>query len=497
MTFWHVALALYVFICHIRHARNFYMSGIVEVMMDKKVETETSIDLDSLVSSHDKPFVVIDKNYRILAVNKAYEQEYGATSESALGRRCYQISHGKDRPCSEEGEECPHEYIFNTGEAKVCTHIHCDAHHNMFQVKVSAFPLKGPNNELYLGECIEDVSSMNVLVPGSKQMVGESSEFMACINQLNIAASSDAPVLLQGETGTGKELAAEFIHTHSSRSMKPFQIVDSTVLTENLFESEMFGHVSGAFTGSVGAKQGLFELAEGGTIFLDEIGDMPVSQQAKLLRVLESGQYRRVGGKNIRKADVRIICATNRHLWESVLAGTFREDLYYRIACLNIRLPNLRDRINDVPVLARNLLEGINRSMRCSYHLMPDVYEHLKSYQYPGNVRELRNILFIAATHSINREIDAASIENVMNNLPHCNGTEVSNINKMGFVASATPLAAGSDDIKEQPTSLKGIEEKHIRELLDRYQGNRKQVADVLGISERTIYRKLKCLGIT
>ena len=142
-------------------------------------------------------------------------------------------------------------------------------------------------------------------------------EFLACIDQLNIAASSDAPVLLQGETGTGKELAAEYIHSHSARKLKPFQIVDSTVMTENLFESEMFGHANGAFTGSVGAKQGLFELAEGGTLFLDEIGDMPISQQAKLLRVLESGQYRRVGGKSLRKADVRIICATNRHLWES------------------------------------------------------------------------------------------------------------------------------------------------------------------------------------
>lgn len=465
--------------------------------MDKKFEEKASIDLVSLVNSHNKPFVVIDKNYRILAINKAYEQKYCATGESAVGRMCYQVSHGKNQPCSVEGEECPHEQVFNTGEAEVCTHIHCDSQHHMHQVKVSAFPLKGSNNELFMGECIEEISSMNGLGPGSKRMVGESSEFMACIGQLNIASGSDAPVLLQGETGTGKELAAEFIHTHSSRSLKPFQIVDSTVLTENLFESEMFGHVKGAFTGSLGEKQGLFELAEGGTIFLDEIGDMPISQQAKLLRVLESGQYRRVGGKNTRKADVRIICATNRHLWESVLAGTFREDLYYRIACLNIRLPSLRNRINDIPVLARNLLEGINRSMRCSYHLMPDVYEPLKAYQYPGNVRELRNILFIAATHSLNREINATLIEHVMNNLPHCNEPEAITIDKISHVDAAAPLTAVLDDKAEQPTSLKGLEEKHIRELLDRYQGNRKQVADALGISERTIYRKLKGLGIS
>ncbi|RKZ66393.1 MAG: Fis family transcriptional regulator [Gammaproteobacteria bacterium] len=461
--------------------------------MDKRVENITSIDLSSMVNSHEKPFVVIDKNYRIMAVNKAYEQHYGATSENAVGQRCYQISHGKDHPCSDDGEGCPHEHIFNTGEATTCAHIHCDSEHHMQQVKVSAFPLKGSNNELFLGECIEEVPADIKTRCGTDRMVGESAEFTACIDQLNIAAGSDAPVLLQGETGTGKELAAEYIHKQSPRKMKPFQIVDSTVLTENLFESEMFGHVSGAFTGSVGDKQGLFELAEGGTIFLDEIGDMPISQQAKLLRVLESGQYRRVGGKGMRKANVRIICATNRHLWEAVIAGTFREDLYYRIACLNIRLPSLRERINDIPVLARSLIEDINRTMRCSYHLMPDVFEGLRDYQYPGNVRELRNILFIAATHSRNREIDAALIKNVLNNLPHCNEVGA---NEIGQVSQEPPLTTGLSHGREEAVSLKSIEEKHIRNLLERYKGNRRMVASALGISERTVYRKLKSLGI-
>ena len=465
--------------------------------MDKKVETETSIDLVSLVNSHEKPFVVINKNHRILAVNKAYEQEYGVTSKDAVGKMCYQISHGKDHPCSEEGEDCPHEHIFKTGEPKVCAHIHCDADHHMQQVKVSAYPLKGSNNELFLGECIEEMSAEINRSSHRDRMVGEAPEFIACVNQLNIAASSDAPVLLQGETGTGKELAAEYIHAHSSRSMNLFQIVDSTVLTENLFESEMFGHADGAYTGSVGARQGLFELAEGGTIFLDEIGDMPILQQAKLLRVLESGQYRRVGGKKMRKANVRIICATNRHLWEAVIAGTFREDLYYRIACLNIRLPALRERIDDVPVLARTLLEGINRSMRCSYHLMPDVYESLKAYQYPGNIRELKNILFIAATHSPNREINAALINTVMSDMPNCDEVELSEVNELNHGASAVSSTVVSAVGTEQLSTLKSVEEKHIRALLDRYKGNRKRVAAALGISERTIYRKLKDLGIT
>ncbi len=464
--------------------------------MDKVNEQQvTPIELISLVNSHDKPFVVIDKNYRILAVNQAYEHAYGASSDEAVGKMCYQVSHGNERPCSEEGEECPHEHIFSTGDNCICAHIHCDSNHRMHQVKVSAYPLKGANGELFMGECIEEITSPEDRRSGGERMVGETPSFLACLKQLDIAASSEAPVLLQGETGTGKELAAEYIHKQSSRNDKPFQIVDSTVLTENLFEAEMFGHASGAYTGSVGEKQGLFELAEGGTIFLDEIGDLPGSQQAKLLRVLESGQYRRVGGKKTRKADVRIICASNRHLWEAVQAGTFREDLYYRIACLNIRLPSLRERLDDVPTLARNLIEGINRAMRCSYHLKPDAYDELKRYQYPGNVRELRNVLFIAATHSRNREIDADLITHVVSNLPHCNDVTETTTSQQSDSALASPVSNGPATGNSAP-SLKDLETEHIRQLLQRYDGNRKKVAEALGISERTIYRKLKKLEL-
>ena len=472
--------------------------------MDQPVERAVSVDLQSVVDSHERPFVIIDKSYRILAVNKAYQELHNASASDVIGRACYEVSHGKDHPCGEEGEECPHEHVFSKGEPKVCAHVHCDINHHMHQVRVSAVPLTGAGGELYLGECIEEINASDPCIATRGRMVGESTEFLACVDQLNIAASSDAPVLLQGETGTGKELAAEFIHSHSSRKLKPFQIVDSTVLTETLFESEMFGHVKGAYTGSTGSKQGLFELAEGGTLFLDEIGDMPLSQQAKLLRVLESGQYRPVGGKTIKKANVRIVCASNRHLWESVLAGTFREDLYYRIACLNIRLPGLRERISDIPLLAQNLLEGINRSMRCSYQLMPDVFDRLKQHNYPGNVRELRNILFIAATHSINREIDAALIDKVMNNLPQCASVNDTVESEPGMSSATSPEASiaetepvpVSTQADDQPVSLKGLEEQHIRSLLDQFNGNRKMVADALGISERTIYRKLKALGI-
>jgi two-component system response regulator AtoC len=173
-------------------------------------------------------------------------------------------------------------------------------------------------------------------------MVGGFPAFLTLLGQLRTAARSNLPVLLLGETGTGKELAAQFLHQQSDRKSGPLQTVDCTVLNEALVESELFGHEKGAFTGHSGTRKGLFEVADGGTLFLDEIGDLPAAMQPKLLRVLESGEFRRVGAHQTRRTDVRVICATNRHLWKDVENGSFREDLYYRIACLSVHVPALR-----------------------------------------------------------------------------------------------------------------------------------------------------------
>jgi DNA-binding NtrC family response regulator len=263
--------------------------------------------------------------------------------------------------------------------------------------------------------------------------------------------------------------------------------VDCTVLTESLFEAEVFGHARGAFTGSVGDRTGMFEQADGGTLFLDEVGELPLSQQAKLLRALESGQYRRVGGRKSRKVDVRVICATNRHLWESVSAGEFREDLYYRIACLSVRLPSLRERLDDIEVLAPDLLGPVGQTMNQRFTLTPAAIERLKSYDYPGNVRELRNILFIAATHSNAGEIDDAVIELVLRQLSH--GRE-----NQGRVAPAVdpPVATATPPPASTGNGLQAVEAQHIAELLQQHNGNRREVAAALGVSERTLYRKLK-----
>ena len=448
------------------------------------------VDLQSLVDSHEKPFVVIDSEYRIMAVNSAYERSYGVTREQAVGQPCYRISHNNDAPCHESGEDCPHVNLIEIGKRDSCLHVHHDAEHRMCQVRVTAYPLYGSSGELFMGELIEEISNPEERRANGRRMVGRTAPFLACMDQLKMVASAQAPVLLQGETGTGKELAANFIHNNSVRSNQPFMTVDCTVLTEPLFEAEVFGHARGAFTGSVGERIGMYEQANGGTLFLDEVGELPLSQQAKLLRVLESGQYRRVGGRGSREADVRIICATNRHLWDHVKAGQFREDLYYRIACLAVRLPPLRERLDDIGMLAPNLLEVISRTMSRTFDLGADAIERLKEYDYPGNVRELRNILFIAATHcSASGEIDAETVSKVLQ-LNAQSRSQVPPPRTLNVTAIAPSQVADS------AASLHDVEANHIRQLLQQHDNNRRKVAQALGISERTLYRKLKRFGL-
>jgi two-component system response regulator AtoC len=451
-------------------------------------------ELQSLLDSHEDPFVVIDREYRIVAVNHAYEQAYSTSRDHAVGQYCYKLSHDNDSPCCRTGEDCPHERLFKDGKPSSCIHFHYDDQHRMHQVRVTAYPLRGSDGELYMGELIQPLTSFEQAKGEYNRMVGQTRAFTACMEQLKLVAAASAPVLLQGETGTGKELAASFIHGHSPRRDKPFLTVDCTSLSDSLFEAEVFGHARGAFTGSVGEKTGLFEQANGGTLFLDEVGELPTNQQAKLLRILETGQYRRVGGRGTRKVDVRVICATNRHLWEAVQASSFREDLYYRIACLTVRLPNLRERLEDIPLLASNLLEPVSHTMRRRFTLAPDALDCLKAYHYPGNVRELRNILFVAATHSAGDEIPAAVIDEVIGQMKRGRAPQDPSAEEPGAPAAPVPQQTAPRPGKGNGNGngLGELEASHIRELLDHYTGNRRRVANDLGVSERTLYRKLK-----
>jgi transcriptional regulator with GAF, ATPase, and Fis domain len=258
------------------------------------------------------------------------------------------------------------------------------------------------------------------------------------------------------------------------------------VLTGELFESEVFGHERGAFTGSVREKRGLFELADGGTLFLDEIGELPPPLQAKLLRVLETGTFRRLGGTRTRSADVRIICATNRQLLGSPL---FRSDLYYRIACMTVRLPGLSERRDDVPLLATELLERIGRSSGKHFSIDNPALRLLQGHDFPGNIRELRNILWQAAVSAPDGHVGVTQIAAA---LPLATPAAESTPSKTAE-HSAEPAGASQNGA----LSLRQVwDPDNLAAVLRRNQGNRRAAAQELGVSERTIYRKLRSLGL-
>ncbi|MGD8312954.1 MAG: sigma-54 dependent transcriptional regulator, partial [Gammaproteobacteria bacterium] len=417
--------------------------------------------------------------------NRAYEEAYGVTGGQVIGETCHKISHGNDRPCYEYGEICPHQHVLEKQDRFRCVHVHRGDDGQLNQVLVRAYILKGADGEYYVAEDIESLESENDPAHEKPQMVGNSPAFLRVLDLLQLASSSEAPVLLEGETGTGKELAARFVHDHSARRDKPFLTLDCTVLTESLFEAEVFGYERGAFTGSVGEKEGLFEVAHGGTLFLDEIGEMSPALQAKLLRVLETGEFRRVGGRKTLHTDARIICATNRHLGHAIAEQHFRQDLYYRVACLSIHMPSLRERLEDIPLLTEALLQRIGGNNGRRYIVTGDALGELADYSYPGNIRELRNILDAVVAHSSGNTIEGPQV-----------AAAIDRYRRHQTVATAP---AGNDRRRDdvaaesgQAGNLKSLEEEHIRQLLERYSGNRRKVAKALGVSERTVYRKLK-----
>jgi two-component system, NtrC family, response regulator AtoC len=448
------------------------------------------VDLQSLVDSHELPFVVIDKEFRILALalNRAYTKAYGV-SAGAIGSTCFSVIHGETRPCLDAGLECPYQQVFTDLRAHSCLHAHPDAQGHNHWVRVSVYPLRRGDGEVCLGKSYQEIAhedEADLSEPGAR-MAGQSPSFLTMIEQLQLAAGSRLPVLLLGETGTGKELAAKFIHRHSERRDGPFQTVDCTTLSESLVESELFGHERGSFTGSVARRRGLFELADGGTLFLDEIGELPLGMQAKLLRALESGEYRRVGGQETRHVNVRALCATNRHLWELVRAGGFREDLYHRIACMTVHLPPLRERLQDIPLLSETLLEHLQHCNGRRHRLTREAADLLQARTYTGNIRELRNILYGAAALATGQEIDGGHIRAVLRHRA---------VPAAAPAPAASPLPPATGDLPGAQSSLSTLESEHIRDVLQQVKGHRAQAAKILGIGNRTLYRKIKLYGL-
>jgi DNA-binding NtrC family response regulator len=296
--------------------------------------------------------------------------------------------------------------------------------------------------------------------PGHR-MIGNSQAMQDVFRLIERAGPSDKAILIQGESGTGKELVAQALHAHSLRADKPLVVINCAALPESLLESELFGHEKGAFTGAIAAKPGLFEVADGGTLFIDEIGELPGSLQAKLLRVLEDGSLRRIGSLKERRVNVRLLAATNRKLSEEVAAGRFREDLFYRINVMSLELPPLRQRQGDIGLLVQHFLGG-------QWKIDPAALQLLESYHWPGNVRQLINAIERAKILADNQTIQ-------VRDLPH------------DIIGGAPPPAAARFDVDDLAT----IEKSKIAEVLQREKGNKTRTARILGIDRRKLYRMI------
>jgi len=443
--------------------------------MRKKI----SVEVQSLIDAQDNPFVLIDQEYHVVAANKAYRQAYGISENDIIGRKCYQVSHRSEVPCHMNGEDCPHKQVFETRQPHQVLHIHYDTHAQPEHVRIKGSPIFSSDNTTYLGEAIFPLAHTEDLDCEHQRLIGQSREFQVFIENLTCAAKTDAAVLLFGASGVGKDLAAEYIHRRSARNGKPFTMIDCTAIAEPAFESELFGHERGAFTGCIGRRFGMFEQADGGTLFFNEIGDLPHSLQGRLLRAMETGEFRRVGGRELLNADTRIICASSKDLRQLVANNNFRADLYYRIAGIICEIPSLHQRRTDIPELADALLQRMGSRDNPNYHLTDDAIEALLDYNYPGNVRELRNILQRAASLSTNGIITAQEIH----------------IDEPIKPVSAESTLHMTDQEGQEP-SIKGLESHYIAELLAEHHGKRSRVAQILGISERTLYRKLKQYGL-
>jgi DNA-binding NtrC family response regulator len=308
------------------------------------------------------------------------------------------------------------------------------------------------------------------------QMVGQSRGMQEVYRWVELAATSTAPVLVYGESGTGKELVARTIHELSNRRNKPFVAINCAAIPETLIESELFGHERGAFTGATERRLGCFELTDGGTLFLDEIAEMDPNTQAKLLRVLQEGSFRRVGsGKNEIQVDVRVVAATNQVPSEAITNGKLREDLFYRLNVFSIHLPPLRDRREDIPLLARTFIEDFNRQdNRQVRGLSGEAEKELERYHWPGNVRELRNVVQRAVVLSGSGLI---GVEHLPDNV-------------LRAAAPAPAAAAGS------VTPIREMERDMILRALEETGQDKRRAAQLLGISLKTLYNKLAKYGI-
>lgn len=432
----------------------------MQIIASDQIEKNTA----RLLDAYDCPAILMNKQYEIIAANDIYTSAFGALKKIQKQLPyCYEISHGYNQPCDEVGEHCPLKASLKSKSKERVLHIH-NTPRGKKHINVELVPILDDHGEAaYFIECLQPVLTASAQ-SNKHLMVGNSPVFNKMLEKIERVATSDANVLLYGESGTGKELAAKAIHSSSQRNKNAFVAVECSGLSEHLFESEMFGHLKGAFTGANNNKTGLVEAAQNGTLFLDELGDVPLSLQVKLLRLIESGTYRPVGSTETKVANFRLICATHKNLKQMVNEGNFREDLFYRINVFPIYLPTLDERKEDIPLIAKSLLKKV-----CAEKLLSkEASSWLSRYHFSGNIRELRNILERACILSDGKSIEPKVLE------------------------ESVCIDSMMEKTNSAAANVKDYEKQLIEQLLLKHNNNKKAVAKELNISLRTLYRKLQ-----
>ena len=428
-----------------------------------------------------EPHILFDAQYRILAANAAYRHQFGQ-ERSVVGRCCYEVSHHFSVPCDQAGESCPLAQSRASGQRERVLHLHHTPKGEEY-VNIELTPLLNAQGEqAFFVEKMAPLRMVQASV-AAQSLIGRASSFQQMLTLVARVAPSHATVLLLGESGTGKELVARSVHEASARSHRALVPVDCSSLPENLFESELFGHERGAFTGATTARGGLVEAASGGTLFLDEVGDIPLSMQVKLLRLLETGTYRRVGSTEQRHADIRVVSATHRDLESMVAHGAFREDLFYRLSTFPIYLPALRERRSDIGALASALLARVAPQRKLQ--ISGPAVQLLQAQPFPGNVRELRNLLERTALLCDGESIAAVHVQRALQSGRR--PVEAS-------IQSQVPVGEEPDPRAPFTDTLQAMEATAFQRLVERHVGSRAELARQLGISERSLYRKLRSL---
>jgi PAS domain S-box-containing protein len=447
------------------------MGRLTELSREMMREKERS---EAIVNSIADGVITVSKDLLITSFNRSAEEVTGFSAEEVTGKACRNIF--RSRAC-EEG--CPVRETIRTGEPATGVEVEILARDgSRIPVSMNTALLKDENGEVTGAvESFRDLSRVRKLTEelrgkySFRNIIGRSPEIQQVFSLVRSVAATNVTVLIQGETGTGKELVARAIHYESPRGEKRFVAVNCAALPETLLESELFGHVKGAFTGATSDRKGRFDLADGGTLFLDEIAEIGYETQAKLLRVLENREFESVGDSATRRVDVRLICATNKNLRERIRDGRFREDLYYRINVVTIDLPPLRDRSGDIQLLIEHFVDKLGKETgKTIAGISPDAMDLLIDYAWPGNVREMENAIGHAFVHCRGGAL-----------LPEHLPPDIT-----GGIPHITHAALGAISSVDQ------MERALIEETLKKTDGNRTRAARRLGMSRSSLWRKIK-----